>query len=233
MIFNKNKLLTIVVIASIVIFISVLYNNYFKEGLDYPFLKNPQMHQGDKFLLKTPQGRYITSCGDCLPKANLNKRCSFHLCVRKYPYQSSVWTYHKHRDGTFSVEAFNGKYWKRCDRCEEYCHDVICADGVNKKLRNCKFYLLKNQDETISIKTDTGRILELCNCDAVNTESAKSSCGKMMCSLGVGKDTRFIIEKLPKRFPDPVLQWIKYKPAFGDTGKSVPPGDGVVLSSIQ
>lgn len=198
-----------------------------QENIDYPFLKNPQMQQGDEFLLKTPDGRFLTSCGNCYPGVNLDERCSRYLCVRKYPYQSSVFTFHKHRDGTCSIETVTGKFWKRCIRCGELCHDVICADGVNKKLQNSKFVLIKNANGTVSFKTDTGRILELCNCNDT------AGCGKLVCSLGVGKETEFILEKLPKRFPDPVLQFIKFKPAFDDTGKVQRPPLGVLLSNLS
>lgn len=229
----KMKNIKLLLLLLSIFIVLGVYNRYSIEKLDYPFLTDPQIKDGEEFLLSTPDGRYITSCGDCLPNVNLKERCTYHLCTKKYPYQSSVWKYHKNRDGTFNVESFNGKFWKRCDRCEEMCHDVICCDGVNKRLRNCKFYLLKNRDGTVSFKSDTGRILELCNCTPTKTKFFQKNCGKMMCSLGVGKETRFIIERLPKRFPDPVLEWIKIKPTFGNTGKVVPPGDGVILSNLQ
>lgn len=214
--------------SKLIIVIIIIFGLWFfmlREPITYPFLMDPQMEEGDEFFVKTPDGRYITACGDCLPKVTLDNRCSHYLCAKRYPYQTSVFTYRKHDDRRFSIETAFGKYWKRCSGCVEFCHDVICADGENKKLRTSKFELIKNRNGTVSFRNDMGRMLELCPC------GDEGDCGKLMCSLGVfQKNTEFIIEKIPDRFPDPVLQFIKFKPDF--VKKQDPRFLGVLLSNL-
>jgi hypothetical protein len=134
-----------------------------------------------------------------------------------------VFTYFPHRDGTFSVQTESGKYWKRCENCFERCPGIICADGVNPNLQPAKFVLIKNHSgtgagddgsghstihhvpgatgdvvsgPTVSIKTDTGRMLEMHECD--------QTCGRVVASLGVGLNRQFVIEKLPPPYEPPV-----------------------------
>jgi hypothetical protein len=52
--------------------------------------------------------------------------------------------------------------------------------------------LIKNKDKTISIKTDNGRFLDLTECN--------QTCGKVITTIGLSQDSRFIIEKIPQ-FP--------------------------------
>ena len=124
------------------------------------------------------------------------------LCVRDAPYITSQFIYHTHRDGTFSLETSDGKYWKRCAQCIHNCPHVICADGINRNLQTHKFVLIKNRDtnDSISIKTDNGRLLEVTECD--------QTCGKVITALGLNQGDTFTIEKVIS----PVIAPPKKKP---------------------
>jgi hypothetical protein len=197
-----------------------------KEYLKYPFMTEPQIEKGEEFFIKTLDGRYISACSGCLPNVNLKNRCSYYLCANKYALQSSVFKMHKHIDGFVSIETIFGEFWKRCSGCVEFCHDVICADGKNKNLGICKFHVIKNRNGTVSFRNDMGRLLELCPC------GDEDKCGKLMCSLGAKQEnTQFIIEFVPKTEPDPILQFIKFKPAF--QREFDPRFLGVSLSNVQ
>ncbi len=165
----------------------------------FPFLTEPQLSYGDQFYLKTVNNEYVSVCHACSPtNQNLENKCSANLCLKLDPVRSSIFTYISHPDGTFSVQTIEGKYWKRCEFCFEQCPNIICADGVNKDLQPAKFVLIKNGDGTISIETDTGRLLELQECD--------QSCGRIIAAQGVGQNKQFVIEKLPPQYypPNPI-----------------------------
>jgi hypothetical protein len=93
------------------------------------------------------------------------------------------------------VQTVEGKYWKRCDNCFERCPGIVCADGINPELQPAKFVLIKNGESLVSIKTDTGRLLEMQDCE--------QSCGRIVAALGVGLNRQFVIEKLPKPYEPP------------------------------
>jgi hypothetical protein len=186
--------------------IDASHPSHLVEGLAFPFefslprgLTNPVLKRGDQFYLKTVNGDYVSVCGQCAPvDQNLQNKCSRNLCLKPNPVRSSVFTYMPHRDGTFSVQTVEGKYWKRCANCFERCPGIICADGVNPNLQPAKFVLIKNADEidSVSIKTDMGRLLEMHDCE--------QSCGRIVASLGVGLNRQFVIEKLPPPYTPPV-----------------------------
>lgn len=168
-----------------------------KEKFD--FLQDPQMRNNDMFYLKTVNGEYISVCNSCSSTdQNLFNKCSANLCSKPNPVRSSVFTYIKHPDGTFSVKTIDGSYWKRCENCFEQCPNIICADGVNSNLQPAKFVLIKNGDGTISIVTDTGRLFELQECD--------QTCGRIISAQGAGINKQFTIEKLPPPYqvPNPI-----------------------------
>jgi hypothetical protein len=182
-------------IFMVAIFKSWESNNLQKEHFSFPFLAKPHIKDGDKIYIKTVDGKYLTSCSNCSPRdANIYNKCKKTLCIRDEPYLNSQFTYHKHRDGTFSLETQEGKYWKRCAQCIPLCPHTICCDGVNPNLQTHKFVLLKNQhdrehENSVSIKTDNGRLLEVTNCD--------QTCGKIVTALGLNTTSRFIIEIIP------------------------------------
>ena len=177
------------------------------EGFEFPFLMKPHLSNGDKFYLKTRNGEYVSVCFTCHSKGqNLLNKCSANLCLKKEPTATSIFEYLPHRDGTFSIRTFEGKYWKRCEFCFDRCPNIICADGVNGDLQPSKFVLIKNGGdgsgdgsgdgaESISIKTDTGRLLE--------TQECEQTCGKIISAIGVGNNSEFIIEKLPHPYVPP------------------------------
>lgn len=195
-------------LLGIVIFVAVmilLQQTELREGMAFPWnhslpagLMKPNLVKGDQFYLKTVNDEYVSVCASCSPiDQNLENKCSRNLCVKPNAVRSSVFTYIPHRDGTFSVRTVEGKYWKRCANCVELCPGIVCADGVNPRLQPSKFVLIKNGDElnSISIKTDTGRLLELHDCS--------QSCGRIVAALGVGLNRQFVIEKLPPPYQAP------------------------------
>lgn len=157
----------------------------------FSFLMKPYLVDGDKIYIKTIDGKYWTaqSCGS---RANISNACDSLIAITEIPYLTSQFTFHKHIDGTFSLETYNSKYLKRCSKCVNDCDNVICGDGINPNLQTHKFVLIKNTDETISIKTDNGRFLDLTECN--------QTCGKVITTIGLSQDSRFIIEKIPQ-FP--------------------------------
>jgi hypothetical protein len=162
----------------------------------FDFLNNPQMEPFQRFFLKTANNEYVTVCGECEPNSqNLKNLCKSLLCLKKYPTRASVFIYHPHRDGTFSVQSeLSGLFWKRCNNCVNLCPNVICGDGINKNLQASKFVLIKtpgHAGDSVEIKTDLGRVLELTECN--------QQCGRVLASLGVGLNKQFFIEKLPNR----------------------------------
>jgi hypothetical protein len=180
----------IVLIVLILLALAVLLCTHaLIEG--YDFLTNPQLIRGQRFLIRTINGEYLTSCRDCKPNdQNLTNKCSSVLCLSKYPLNSSVFVYEPYRDGTFSIRIdASGKYWKRCTNCVDLCDHIICTDGINPTLQSAKFVLIKNFDSnTISIKCDNGALIEINNCD--------QSCGKVVAAIGLGINSQFIIEPL-------------------------------------
>lgn len=162
-----------------------------KSMESFSFLAKPHLVDGDAIYIKTSNGKYLTSCDACFPKdANIDNRCSSTVCLRDIPYQKSQFIYHKHNDGTFGLETVDGKYWKRCAKCIPLCPHTICSDGINPNLQTHKFVLIKNNDgnETISIKTDNGRLLEVTDCN--------QTCGKIITALGLNLGNNFMIEKV-------------------------------------
>jgi hypothetical protein len=185
----------------------------------FPFLTNPQLDDGDQFYIRTTNGEYVSVCYSCQPTGqNLYNKCSANLCIKDEPVKSSVYTYVKHRDGTFSVRTVNGKYWKRCSNCFESCPNIICGDGINPNLQPSKFELIKNGDGTVSIKTDTGRLLELQECE--------QSCGRIIAALGVGINKQFVIEKIE-------APQVSYERDRKPTHKFVPPSYAPLIIPFQ
>jgi hypothetical protein len=196
----SSKVLIFIGILIFLIIATTILKTSIREGFPHSFLSNPQLQRGDEFYLRTVDGDYVSVCQSCEPTdQNLTNRCKASLCLKANPVRSSVFTYLPHRDGTFSVQTTSGKYWKRCENCFERCPGIICADGVNVNLQPAKFVLIKRSDVSgplISIKTDTGRMLEMHECD--------QSCGRVVASLGVGLNRQFVIEKLPPPYKPPV-----------------------------
>lgn len=183
------------------------------------FLSPPTLMDGDKFMLRVRDGRYVTSCSNCKEDANMFNKCSYLLCLKKYPLNSSVFTLHQHRDGRVSIETATFHFWKNCEKCILNCQGAICADGINRNLRTNKFHIIKNRNGTISIKADNGRLIQPCPCN--------QSCGNVYCSMGLGGNVEFIVEKVDVMPPPPrVLQFV---PAKGRSSIE----DGVSLSMLQ
>ena len=165
---------------------------------DFPFLTQPHIDNNDKIYIRTADGKYLSSCVCSTIDDNLNNNCSRTLCLKDEPLLNSQFVFHKHSDGTFSLETYDGKYWKRCAECINGCPNVICADGINPNLQTHKFVLIKNGktqtndptaiDNTISIKTDNGRLLEVTDCN--------QSCGKIITALGLNSSSSFIVERI-------------------------------------
>jgi hypothetical protein len=159
---------------------------------NFDFLTDPQLKRGDRIYVRTANEEYVSVCEECEPtNQNLINRCKKSLCLKINPTRSSVFIYEPFDDGTFSLKTWEGLYLKRCSNCFESCPNIICADGVNPKLQTSKFTLIKhgNAQKSISIKADTGRLLEINECD--------QNCGRVIAALGVGLNTEFRIEKLP------------------------------------
>lgn len=166
-------------------------------NFEFDFIRPPRISHLDKFYLKTMDGKYITSCGWCIPQdANIKNKCARVLCLTDVPYRSSQFQYYRHRDGTFSIETFDFKWLKRCAECINGCSHVICGDGLNPTLQTHKFELIKNRDGTVSIKTDNDRLMEVTECG--------QTCGRVITAIGLNHHTtRFNLEFLPKEKLDP------------------------------
>ena len=180
-----KKLIIIIIVVFMIILIK------FQTIEQFSFISKPHIDDKDTVYVKTLDGKYITSCDSCFPiDANIDNRCSKTLCLKDEPYITSQFIYHTHRDGTFSLETADGKYWKRCAECISLCPHVICADGINPNLQTHKFVLIKNNDNqnSISIKTDNGRLLEVSDCN--------QTCGKIITALGLNSSSNFIAEKV-------------------------------------
>jgi hypothetical protein len=180
-----------VLLVVLVMFVLSLFYGVSVENFSFPFLAKPHLTDGDTIYIKTIDGKYITSCAACFPNdANIDNRCKKTLCLKDVPYITSQFIYHRHRDGTFSLETAHGKYWKRCSECIQNCPHVICSDGINPNLQTHKFVLIKNRDniDSISIKTDNGRLLEVTDCD--------QSCGKVVTALGLNASNTFVLERV-------------------------------------
>lgn len=213
----SNRDLVIITIIVMVI-CGILYKNK-KEYFD--FITAPEMNDGDKFMLVTLDGQYLSVCKKCSPyNANINNLCSSLLCLSKYPVQNSVFTYHSFLDGRFAIETNEFKFWKHCDNCIHDCKGAVCADGINKNLPTHKWILIKNgdSDNSISIKSNTGRMIQRCDCS--------QTCGSIMCTMGLQGNEKFKVEKVLD-VPPPPIDFI-YKIKRGRSSLS----DGVSLSMV-
>jgi len=214
---NQNIICIIVIVMVI---IAVVFRGKFKEH--FSFITPPVLNDGDQFMMKTLDGQYVSVCSKCHPyDANINNLCSSLLCLTKVPFRSSVFTYRHFRDGRFAIETHEFKFWKHCDLCVHDCKGSICGDGINKDLKTHKWILIKNADEhnSISIRSNTGRMVQRCDCS--------QTCGKILCTMGLGGNERFIIEKVAK---GPVEERVlRFKPRAyrGDIF------NGVSLSMVQ
>jgi hypothetical protein len=198
---SLTSLAILITLVALALFVVYFPKQHVKERFSFPFLAKPHLSDLDKIYIKTVDGKYITSCPNCLPKdANITNKCTKTLCLKDIPYLSSQFTYHKHRDGTFSLETSDGKYWKRCAECLHLCPHTICSDGINPNLQTHKFVLIKNRNGTVSIKTDNGRLLEVTECE--------QTCGEIITALGLNISNNFIVEKIQQP-PIPLSQRIK------------------------
>lgn len=202
--YNPSIDLWIVVGIGFVLFYMYISKKQVIEGFDwddvnfeFDFIKEPRISHKDKFYIKTIDGKYLTSCSWCIPiDANIENKCTRVLCLTDVPYRSSQFMYHRHRDGTFSLETFDFKWLKRCSQCLHGCDHIICADGLNPTLQTHKFVLIKNRDGTVSIKTDNDRLMEVTECN--------QTCGRVITAMGLNHHTtRFNLEMLPKEKLDP------------------------------
>jgi hypothetical protein len=218
-----TEILIILLCALGLLIVLKLAMTTFVEG--FSLLTQPYLVTGDKVTLQTRDGRYVTACNNCNSlQGDSNNKCSYVLCLRKNLYNTGIFTLHKHDDYKWSFETEFGRFWKRCENCIYNCDSAICADGVNDNLTTHKFYIIKNSDGSIKLKSDNGRFLESCPC--------KQTCGKdLICAKGLGGDIDFIITKTqesppPKKRMDYVtghskVQW---------QNQSVP--KGVLLSNV-
>lgn len=168
---------------------------------NFTFLTDPQLVSDDRIYIRTANDEYVSVCNGCEPiDQNLTNKCTKSLCLLLEPTRASVFIYEPHDDGTFSLKTSTGHYLKRCANCFERCPNVICADGINPKLQEAKFVLIKHGDGNngISIKADTGRLLEINECG--------QKCGRVLAALGVGINGEFRIEKLPPLYQPPKRQ---------------------------
>lgn len=202
------KIILLIVTGYFVLCVFSKYNKYKSTSLienfdyddvhfDFPFIKHPRVSHGDKLYLKTLDGKYITSCSWCIPvSANIENKCKRVLCVTDKPYRASQFMYYRHRDGRFSLETFDFRWLKRCSECMHGCKDAICADGLNNNLQTHRFELIKNRDGSVSIKTDSGKLMEITECD--------QTCGRIVTAMGLNTHTtKFILEFLPRDVYDP------------------------------
>lgn len=207
----------------LLILLSVLVFDYFIQIREpFSFITLPHLKHGDQFMLKTLDGQYMSVCNNCSPHdANIKNLCSSLLCLTRYPFRSSVFTYHQFRDGRFAIETYDFKFLKHCDTCVHECRGSICADGINKNLKTHKWFLIKNADEhnSISIKSNNGRIVQRCDCN--------QSCGTILCTMGLGGNERFIVEKISPGAVE--TQELLYKPRRYKSEIF----DGVSLSMLQ
>lgn len=193
---SKTSLLALLIIVSIFL----LWHSATKDINErFSFLTNPQLDRNDEIYIRTANDEYVSVCNGCEPiDQNLTNKCTKSLCLVLEPNRGSVFTYEPHNDGTFSLKTLTGHYLKRCANCFERCPNVICADGINPKLQEAKFVLIKHGNNGISIKADTGRLLEINECG--------QSCGRVLAALGVGVNSEFRIEKLPPPYNPPQRQ---------------------------
>ena len=172
-------------------------------------------------MLMTLDGQYLSVCTSCSPyNANIKNLCSSLLCLTKYPLHSSVFKYHSFLDGRFALETNEFKFWKHCDKCIHDCKGAICADGINKNLKTHKWILIKNgdNDHTVSIKSNTGRIVQRCDCS--------QSCGSIMCTMGLAGFEKFKVIKVNDiKLKQPEF---RFKPKRGRSSLL----DGVSLSMV-
>jgi hypothetical protein len=188
-----------------------------KEYFD--FIMKPELNSGDKILLKTRSGRYLTACNNCYSETENENHCKYVLCLRDHPYNTSIFTLYKHPDYRWSFQSQYGGWLKRCLKCYQGCDNAICADGKNKNIRSLKFHIIKNPDSTIKLKADNGRFVQSCPCN--------QTCGKIMCSSGLGGEVDYQVEFI-KVVPEPPRE-LRFKPQWQQS--SVP--KGVLLSNVQ
>ena len=195
----------IISLILIIVIMMVIYEYVIEKKELFSFITPPNLKDGDKFMLKTLDGQYVSICNNCSPyDANIKNLCSSLVCLTRYPLKSGVFTYHRFRDGRFGIETYEFKYWKHCDTCVHDCRGSICADGINKNLKTHKWFLIKNADQynSISIKSNNGRMIQRCDCS--------QDCGKILCTMGLGGNEKFIVEKIDSGPVEP--QELMYKP---------------------
>lgn len=188
---NKNLFCVTIAIFVFVGVLLVVSKRRVREH--FSFLTQPVLKDGDQFMLKTLDGQYVSVCNRCRPHdANIDNLCGSLLCLTKYPYRSSVFTYHHFRDGRFAIETHEFNFWKHCDTCVHDCRGSVCGDGINKNLKTHKWILIKNGDDnnSVSIKSNTGRMIQRCDCS--------QTCGEILCTMGLGGNERFIVENIAK-----------------------------------
>lgn len=218
---SVNSICGVLLVVFVLIVTGIMIKRFWsKQKIEqFEFLIQPYLKTGDQVMFKTISGMYVTACNNCEPYGDIDNKCSYVLCLRDQPYNTSIFTLHKHEDGRWSIETAYGKFFKRCQKCIPTCDGAICADGINSNLRTHKFHLIKSGNGTIRWKSDNGRFIESCPCD--------QTCGKLMCASGLGGDVDFQVEFI-KTVPKPPRE-LKFKPQWQN--QTVP--DGVLLSNVQ
>lgn len=211
----------ICVLMILILIVCVVYLSCYNVETYLPnitFITDPILNQNDKFMLKTLDGQYVSVCKGCKPDANIKNLCSSLVCLNRYPTKNSVFIYHTFEDGRFAIETNEFKFLKHCDNCVHECRGAICGDGVNKNLTTHKWHLIKWGDGTVSIKSNTERMVQRCNCG--------QTCGTILCTMGVGVTEKFIVEKIVDE-PRKEIE-LKFKPKIGRSSLF----DGVSLSNV-
>ena len=125
------KIISVVLI--IIAFIAFLaFKKKQKNKMEsFSFLMKPYLADGDKIYIKTLDNKYWSALA-CGSRANINNACDSLIAITDIPYLTSQFTFHKHIDGTFSLETYNSKYLKRCSKCftNSFKVSAICLSRV-------------------------------------------------------------------------------------------------------